>query len=162
MINLLFVCMGNICRSPAAEGVMKDLVEKEGLSSLVNIDSAGIIGYHEGENADARMIQHARKRNIILTSKARQIRVDDFRKFDYIITMDNSNYDNVLRLDKNNEYREKVLKMTEFLKKYNHNEVPDPYYGGSGGFELVLDLLDDACSNFLEWLKIKHTELNIG
>jgi protein-tyrosine phosphatase len=151
-LKILFVCLGNICRSAAAEAVMQKLISEQGLD--IQVDSAGTSGYHVGENADPRMREQASKRAIEITSIARQFEVKDFRAFDYIIVMDDSNYHNVLLLDPKGEYLHKVSKMTDYcserFKDFDH--VPDPYYGGKDGFELVLDLLQDSCFNFLSHL----------
>lgn len=137
--------MGNICRSPAAEGIAKELAEKRGLDGKVEIDSAGTLDYHEGESPDQRMIKHASKRGYKLDSKARQFNPEkDFEHFDYILTMDNENYYEITSLDKRNQFKNKVFKMVSFGNKIKANEVPDPYYSGSDGFENVLDILEDA------------------
>jgi protein-tyrosine phosphatase len=142
--------MGNICRSPAAEGIAKKLVEKKGLNSSIEIDSAGTLDYHTGELPDERMIKHASKRGYILDSRARQFNPKkDFEYFDYIVTMDNDNYDKITSLDKNNECNNKIFKMVSFSKKQMVNEVPDPYYTGSDGFEFVLDILEDSVEGLL-------------
>ena len=153
MKKLLFVCLGNICRSPAAEGVMKTLVAKNNLSDKIYIDSCGTSSNHEGEQADPRMRTHATQRGYNLESIARGFREKDFEEFDYILTMDDSNYSNILALDKSKEYGEKVIPMTKFCKNINAKDVPDPYYGGTDGFEHVLDILEDACENFLTKVK---------
>ncbi|MBP5458086.1 MAG: low molecular weight phosphotyrosine protein phosphatase [Paludibacteraceae bacterium] len=155
MVKILFVCLGNICRSAAAEAVMKQLVEKKGLEKSVYVDSAGIIGYHQGEPADARMRRHAAVRGIDVTSISRQVRGSDFDDFDLIIGMDNSNIDDLKDRAMTLEQEQKIHKMTEFCRKYQDDYVPDPYYGGAAGFELVLDLLDDSCAGLLEYLEEK-------
>ena len=152
MKSILFVCMGNICRSPSAEAVMKYLVEKEGLNDKIFIDSAGTIGYHEGEEADARMKKHAAKRGYDLTSIARQFRLEDFKKFDYIVAMDRENYRDILALDSEGRYRSKVFMMTDFSEN-GYDGVPDPYYGGPQGFEHVLDILEDSTKGLLNKVK---------
>lgn len=110
MINLLFVCMGNICRSPSAEAVMKSLIEQNGLSDKIHCDSAGTISYHVGESSDTRMIQHASKRGYDLNSIARHLQRFDLEYFDYILTMDDENYENVVSLDTEEKYTHKLLK----------------------------------------------------
>ncbi len=150
MIKILFVCMGNICRSPSGEAVMNGLIKENKLGDKIICDSAGTIGYHAGEPADKRMQSHAIKRGYNLTSIARQIQYSDFNKFNYIITMDNENYRNVLALDNDNKYQNKIFKMMSFANEHPDTEVPDPYYGGEQGFEYVLDLLEDACSGLLK------------
>lgn len=147
--KLLFVCLGNICRSPAAEGVMKALVEKEGLGERFFIDSAGTYGGHAGEMADARMRRHAAKRGYRLTSISRQVCLSDFDEFDLIVAMDGSNVADLKHLARTDAQWEKVVKMTDFGTVGNHHSVPDPYYGGDAGFELVLDILEVACAGLL-------------
>ncbi|MEN9228185.1 MAG: low molecular weight protein-tyrosine-phosphatase [Gloeomargarita sp. GMQP_bins_69] len=147
--KLLFVCMGNICRSPAAEGVMNHLLRQRGLQDRYVCDSAGTIGYHAGSPPDERMQAAARKRGIVLTGRARQFEPADFERFDLILTMDRENYWDVLALDPQRRYRDKVRMMCEFCRVYQAREVPDPYYGGPEGFERVLDLLMDACEGLL-------------
>ncbi len=142
--------MGNICRSPSGEAVMNGLIVKNNLQNRIACDSAGTIAYHTGDSADARMQRHAVKRGYNLTSIARQIKQFDFDRFDYIITMDKENDWNVLTLDSESKYENKVFMMMDFATQYNDSEVPDPYYGGDQGFEYVIDLLEDAC---LGWLK---------
>jgi protein-tyrosine phosphatase len=153
-IKILFVCMGNICRSPAAEAVMKTLIDKRGLGNRFEIDSAGTIGYHEGEPADSRMKKHAFKRGIDITSISRKVRPEqDFHYFDMIIGMDDANMADLVKVAPDVESRSKLYKMTNFCVNHKAQSVPDPYYGGSDGFELVLDLLDDACIGLLKHLK---------
>jgi protein-tyrosine phosphatase len=152
--KILFVCLGNICRSPSGEAVMKGLVEREGLGDNFEIDSAGTAAWHEGEPADPRMQVHANKRGYTLTSISRPVRPEvDFDKFDYIIAMDRQNMRDLQRMAKTEEHRKKLYMMTDFAKEYNYSSVPDPYYGGDEGFELVLDLLEDSCSGLLENIK---------
>jgi protein-tyrosine phosphatase len=149
--KILFVCLGNICRSPAAEGVMKYLIEKKGLQNRIYVDSAGTIAHHAGELPDARMRRHAEKRGIDLNSRARKFdKSKDFEEFDYIVTMDDENYRNIKMLDNDNKYGEKIKKMVTFCKQMKVSEVPDPYYGGAEGFELVLNILEDGCESLLE------------
>ena len=148
--KILFVCMGNICRSPAAEGIAKKLSEKRGLDSKVEIDSAGTLDYHTGELPDQRMIKHASRRNYKLDSRARQFNPEkDFEHFDYIVTMDDDNYYEITSLDRRNQYKNKVFKMVSFGNKIKVDEVPDPYYSGSDGFENVLDILEDSVEGLL-------------
>lgn len=152
--KILFVCMGNICRSPAAEGVFKSLVEKENLNHLFEIDSAGTIGYHAGEQPDERMRKHAGKRGYNLVHSARKFNPDrDFDYFDYIITMDDENYYNVKQAARNNKDSNKIHKMIEYSIDIQPSSVPDPYYGGMQGFETVLNILEDASKGLLEKVK---------
>ena len=142
--------MGNICRSPAAEGIMKQKVREQGLEHSFYIDSAGMHGWHEGELPDSRMRTHASRRGYALTSRSRPIKYDDFEKFDLIIGMDDSNIQDLNRMAPNRESRRKICRMTDFCRTHKADCVPDPYYGGASGFELVLDLLEDACDGLLE------------
>lgn len=150
--RLLFVCLGNICRSPAAEGIMKTMVAKAGLANQIECDSAGTSAYHEGDPADARMKEHALGRGYNLDSLSRPFTTADFQNFDYIFTMDESNYQNVLRLDPTGTFRQKVIPMVKFCRLHEVAGVPDPYYQGDDGFRLVLDILEDACGEFLKTL----------
>ncbi len=151
-IKILFVCHGNICRSPSAEAIMKHYIKEKGLEEQIYCDSAGIIAYHAGETADARMMKHARKRNYNLTSISRPVTKRDFDEFDYIIGMDRDNNMDLEYKAPNSKVREKISLMTDYCKGNNSGYVPDPYYGGEEGFELVLDILEDACENLLESL----------
>jgi len=153
--KILFVCLGNICRSPSAEAVFKALVEKNGDSNNFEIDSAGTSAWHAGEKADARMRRHAKNRGINITSISRKFEVEDFDHFDYIIAMDQENLDNLKQLAKNQSDLDKIHMMTYFSKKFNYGYVPDPYYGGDDGFDLVIDILEDAGAGFYHFLK-KH------
>lgn len=173
---VLFVCLGNICRSPTAEAVFTDVVKKAGVQNEFEIDSCGTGGgsrdwylpggfsYHEGEDADPRMTAAAKQRGVILTSKSRPLKPDDLERFDYIIGMDPNN----LKAMKDaaeywkqegkqvpEDYGQKLLSMATFCSKHNVETVPDPYYGGSSGFEKVLDLLDDACTGLLKHIQSK-------
>lgn len=151
-IRLLFVCLGNICRSPSAEAVMKKLARQAGLDNRLEIDSAGLIGYHEGEQADPRMRAHAARRGYVLDSISRPVRPVDFYDFDLIIGMDDRNVEELKRRAPDLETAAKVRQMTEFSRHKLYDYVPDPYYSGAEGFELVLDLLEDACGGLLESL----------
>lgn len=154
MKKILFVCMGNICRSPAAEGIMKQKIKAEGLDKEILVDSAGTLDYHVGELPDERMRKHASERGYDLNSRGRHFNPDeDFEKFDMIITMDDENYDYVNRKDKRNKYSDKVHKLVEFSSDKSLTEVPDPYYGGNKGFINVLNILEDATDNLLAKLK---------
>ncbi|WP_010665343.1 low molecular weight protein-tyrosine-phosphatase [Marinilabilia salmonicolor] len=152
--KILFVCLGNICRSPSAEAVFKGLIEKEGLQEYFIVDSAGITDYHAGGPADARMQRHATKRGYNLTSISRPVDpITDFRVFDMIIGMDNQNIRDLEQLAAGTNAATKIFKMTDFCNHCHYEEVPDPYYGGDEGFELVLDLLESACRGLLNFLK---------
>lgn len=151
MKKVLFVCLGNICRSPAAEGVMKELVQRAGLQGQIKCDSAGTSAYHIGEKADARMIKHAQARGYKLESLSRKVDSRDGETFDHILAMDQSNYEDLIGLFPKHQH--KIEKMTSYCKFHTYSEVPDPYYGGDEGFELVLDLLEDSCQQLLIKLK---------
>ena len=153
--RLLFVCLGNICRSPAAEGVFLHLIASEGLEDRFVVDSAGTGGWHVGNPADRRMRAAAERRGIHLPSRARQIELADFTSFDRILTMDDDNLCNVRSLARELGDRPglaRIEPMTSHCRRLSAREVPDPYYGGEQGFEDVLDLLEDACGGLLETL----------
>ena len=148
--SVLFVCLGNICRSPAAQAVMQRLVDERGLTDRFYIDSAGIGAWHIGDLPDKRMRVHARPRGYELTHRARQVQSGDFEDFDLIVGMDAGNVDDLRYKAATIEQQDKVVMMGEYIRQYpNYDYVPDPYYEGSEGFELVLDLLEDACDNLL-------------
>ncbi len=150
MIKVLFVCLGNICRSPAAEGVLLHLIRERGWEDKYEVDSAGTSGHHDGERADPRMRTHAKARGIELPSISRKFLPEDFRRFDWIVVMDNSNYRNCLKLASHEEDKGKILKMADFTPSFSDDEVPDPYYGGAQGFEHVLDMVNEGCENLLK------------
>jgi len=140
--------MGNICRSPAAEGVFRKLVHDAGRVGEFDIDSAGTISYHAGDPADRRMRAASAQRGYRLDSIARRIRQEDFERFDLIVTMDDENFHAVSSMNPGGKAR--VVRMCDYASDREVREVPDPYYGGEAGFELVLDILEDACANLLK------------
>lgn len=149
--KILFVCLGNICRSPAAEGVLKAAAERKGLSDKIVVDSAGTYGGHAGQLPDSRMRSAAARRGYDLTHRARQITEEDFIDFDMIVVMDDMNYESVSRLAPERRYLDKLYRFAEFCGRHPQwSHVPDPYYEGREGFELVLDLLEDGCEGILE------------
>jgi protein-tyrosine phosphatase len=151
--KLLFVCLGNICRSPSAENIMNHLIAQASLSESIICDSAGTSGYHIGSPPDRRMSAAAdTKLGIKLRGMARQFQKSDFQDFDLILAMDQENYENILSLDRNQQFDHKVRLMCEFCSRHTLKEVPDPYYGGSEGFNQVIDLLVDACEGLLEYV----------
>lgn len=155
-INILFVCLGNICRSPAAEGIMNKMIADEGLEDKITVDSAGTSNWNDGKTPDERMRLHGTKRGYDFCSVARTFRSSDFEKFEYIIVMDNNNYTNVKKLASTEQDISKIHYMTDFSKDFSdHEHVPDPYYGGDDGFNLVMDLLEDACKGLLQDAKSK-------
>ena len=152
-VKLLFVCLGNICRSPAAENLMNHLIEQRGLQGQIECDSAGTGAYHVGEPPDRRMSAAAAKLpGITLQGRARQFCSADFSEFDLILAMDRDNYWGILSRDPDHKYRDQVHMMCNFCRNHNLKEVPDPYYGGPEGFKEVIDLLMDACEGLLEVL----------
>lgn len=158
-MKLLFICLGNICRSPAAEGIMRQMVEERALSNDIIVDSAGIGSWHVGEMPDPRMRKHAARRGYDLSPlRARQFRSDDFWKFDYIVVMDEENYHDVMERGGVYADARKVLRMKDYFIRYKGQQsVPDPYYGGAEGFERALNLIEDGCEGLLKDLvnKIK-------
>ncbi len=151
MVSVLFVCLGNICRSPSAEGAFRKIVEDRSCDDWINIDSAGTHAYHIGSAPDKRAQQVAKKRGINIAGlRGRQVVSADFEKFDYILAMDNENYHNLLAMCP--EHLHGGISMFLSYTKNNSgiSEVPDPYYGGTDGFEQVLDLVEDASSGLLD------------
>ena len=155
--KILFVCLGNICRSPSAENVMNHLVARSGLSDRLICDSAGTAGYHVGASPDRRMQAAALKRGLKMTGLARQFVRRDFENFDLILAMDRDNYRDILSLDRDGVYRDKVQLMCGYCSRFDDLEVPDPYYGGDDGFDYVIDLLFDACEGLLDSLVREET-----
>ena len=152
--RILFVCLGNICRSPAAEAMFQKLVDREGLSESIIVDSAGTYGGHAGERSDARMRRAAAARGIEMPHRARQVKEVDFERFDRIIAMDDNNYEALFRLAPDRDAQNKIFRFREYLRRYTDwSYIPDPYYEGHEGFELVLDLLEDGCATLLEEFK---------
>lgn len=150
-VRIIFVCLGNICRSPAAQGMMQEAVDTRGLTEAFLIDSAGTGGYHVGSLPDQRMRAHARRRGLILDHRCRQVSESDLDDFDIIIGMDASNVADLRRLAPTPEAMAKVMPMSAFFAlATRYDYVPDPYYEGAEGFELVLDLLADATLNLLD------------
>lgn len=149
-VKLLFVCLGNICRSPSAEGIMNHLVQAAGLEKQITCDSAGTSGYHIGEPPDQRMTQAARRQGITLSGQSRRVVPADLDQFDLILAMDRANYRALLALDRTGQYRDKIRLMCDFCQQHSLTEVPDPYYGGTEGFDAVIDLLLDACQGLLQ------------
>jgi protein-tyrosine phosphatase len=156
-IGVLFVCLGNICRSPMAEGLFIDLVEKAGLRDRFKIDSAGTSGHHDGELADRRMRATASGHGIHLASVSRKLKRSDLSQFDYVVAMDNSNFRDIQSIQQPGvTYSAKVLKMREFDPQPDSIDVPDPYYGGADGFEDVFQILLRCNQTFLKHLRDSH------
>jgi protein-tyrosine phosphatase len=152
-VRVLFVCLGNICRSPAAESFFNSLLARDGVGDGFQVDSAGTGGWHVGELPDARMRRHGEKRGLRFETRARQFSVRDFERFDHIVVMDDSNYLDVMSLASSEPDRQKISKMAAYHSSGSVAEVPDPYYGGGEGFEQVLDILEDACEHLLRKIK---------
>ena len=152
--KILFVCLGNICRSPAAEGVFKQKIKERDLEKLFVVDSAGTGGWHVGNLADPRMRETALSRGIELTSRSRKIEESDLYEFDHILVMDNDNLEAVQSLikDSQNTINSKIKLILSYSKNSQLEEVPDPYYGGQHGFDKVMDLLDDAMDGLIDSL----------
>ncbi len=150
--KLLFVCLGNICRSPAAENIMNHLIQEANLTDKITCDSAGTSGYHVGAIPDRRMNDAARKRGLDLQGQSRKLKPTDLQNVDLILAMDRENYHDILYLDREGKYEAKVRLICDFATHKSDREVPDPYYGGQDGFDYVIDLLFDACSGLLEYV----------
>jgi protein-tyrosine phosphatase len=157
MVRICFVCLGNICRSPTAEGVMRALVRRAGLDKHIEIDSAGTAGYHSGEPPDARATAAARRRGIELSGQARRFQPEDWERFDYILVMDRSNLSDLSSMAPTPELLQKARLLRSFDPRAPKGAaVPDPYYGGPGGFDDVIDLCEAACERLLEHLQKEH------
>ncbi len=155
-VKVLFVCMGNICRSPTAHGVFEHLVHSQGLAERILIDSAGTHAYHVGKSPDQRSQAAAKGRGLDLSGqRARQVDVLDFERFDYILAMDRANLHDLQALVQAPQ-RERVQLFMQFATRWNVDEVPDPYYGGNSGFERVLDMVEDAAAGLLEHIRRNH------
>lgn len=151
--GVLFVCLGNICRSPAAEGIARAYAEEKGVADKFEFDSAGLYAGHAGELPDRRMRIHAFQRGYNLTHHSRPVKISDFEDFDMIVAMDASNYSRLRGFARTPEEESKVVMMTDFCRQHPHaDHVPDPYYEGAEGFEIVLDLLEDACASLVDSL----------
>lgn len=156
--KLLFVCLGNICRSPAAEGIMKQLADQRGVGHRFYIESAGIGHWHVGQLPDPRMRRHGARHGYDFSSRARQFCSGDFDRFDLIIGMDEENIHDLQRKARNDNDRKKILLMADYLRHHpGQSTVPDPYYGNDSDFELVIELLEDACEGLLE--EMIHNEI---
>lgn len=158
MMKVLFVCLGNICRSSTAEEVMRTYIRRAGLEKEIEVDSAGILSYHQGELPDERMRRHAIRRGYRLVHRSRPVTTDDFFVFDLILGMDDRNIQDLKDKAPDIESEKKIGRMTDYCRKSDASYVPDPYYGGAEGFENVLDLLEDACGGLLEKLGAQLAE----
>ncbi len=156
--KILFVCLGNICRSPAAENIMDHLIRQSGTTTQILCDSAGTSAYHIDSPPDRRMREMAKSYGIEMRGRARQISPRDLQEFDLILAMDRQNYHNILSLDPQGRFHHKIKMMCEYCREHSDQEVPDPYYGGDAGFRHVIELLLDACGGLLESLETLQTE----
>jgi len=155
-VKVLFVCMGNICRSPTAEAVFRHYVDQEGLSEIIYIDSAGTHDYHVGDAPDGRTQRVALQRGYDMSAlRGRQVEAGDFARFDYVLAMDEANLSILKRLRPRDAESHLGL-FLEFAEKHDEREVPDPYYGGAQGFEHVLDMVEDAANGLLKHIKQQH------
>lgn len=156
MTKVLFVCLGNICRSPTADGIFRELVIREKLEQKITVDSAGTGGWHIGKAPDSRTVAAAKKRGYDLSSlRARQVSAIDFDEFDYVLAMDHNNLRDLHAL-KPVHYSGHLGLFLDFGSRKHHREVPDPYYGDDGGFELVLDLVEEAAQGLLSHIRQRH------
>ena len=160
-ISVLMVCLGNICRSPMAEGVFEHLLKEEGLAHRIRVDSAGTGSWHVGESADIRYIRTAAGHGVTLTGSARQVQSEDFRRFDYIVAMDQSNLDNLEKFRDSAGGDAALYLLREFDPEGGPgSEVPDPYYGGARGFEDVYDMVERACRGLLDHILEEEGDLH--
>lgn len=157
MLRVLFVCLGNICRSPTAHGVLLKKLQERGLDGQVEVDSAGTAAWHTGKAPDSRSQSAAAERGYDLSAlRARQVMADDFHTFDYVLAMDNENLANLQRMVPRAGVRQApALFLKTFGRRFTEAEVPDPYYGGDDGFGHVLDLVEDACEGLLDDIELQ-------
>lgn len=156
MVKVLFVCLGNICRSPTAEGVFRRLLAEEGMESAIHVDSAGTAAYHVGSPPDERAREAALRRGVDLSDiRGRRVEPSDIKTFDYVLAMDRENHSNLLAIA--GEHGHKIRLFMEYSSRFDDSEVPDPYYGGPNGFEQVLDMIEDAAEGLLRELRSTHS-----
>jgi protein-tyrosine phosphatase len=148
-IKVLFVCLGNICRSPLAEAIFKHKVKERGVESQIFADSCGTSNYHIGDNPDPRTIANAKKNGVTIDHCGRQLTAEDIRDFDYVLAMDASNFTNIQRLLKDDKHKPKIQMMRDYDPK-GKGDVPDPYYGGEKNFQEVFEILDRTLERFLD------------
>ncbi len=153
MVEVLFVCLGNICRSPAAEGMLRHVAAKDPLANKINVKSCGLGSWHVGQLPDARMQEVAKRRGLILSSRAQQFRSDFFDRYDYILVADKEVMNVLYQYAATPEHKAKLHLITVYSSCYQGQEIPDPYYGGEAGFEMVLDMLEDSCEGLLEHIR---------
>ncbi len=155
-VSVLFVCLGNICRSPTAHGVFRNMVQEAGLEDVIEVDSAGTAAFHVGKSPDSRSMQVANERGIDMTDlRARQVDLGDFYQYDYVLAMDEANFSNLKDVALPEHY-EKIELFLAYSQEFSETEVPDPYYGGAKGFDHVFDLVESASQGLLQAIKKTH------
>lgn len=157
MASILFVCLGNICRSPAAEGILRQLADKDDANMELTVQSCGLGSWHVGNLPDIRMQEAAKRRGVVLSNRAQQFQPHFLDSFDYILAADHEILKELYRFADTSEKKNKIHLMTAFSNSYKDQEVPDPYYEGDLGFELVLDILEDSCQGLLKHIKINRS-----
>lgn len=160
MVSILFVCLGNICRSPAGEGMMLHLVKKNHPDMELQVQSCGIGDWHVGQLPDERMRESALARGINLTSRAQQFRSEFMDQFDFILAADSEVLKDLYHFAKTPEQKAKISLITAYSKSYHNIEIPDPYYNGWSSFELVLNMLEDSCEGLLEHINTQRKDAN--
>lgn len=156
MLRVLFICMGNICRSPTAHGIFRHKLAESGLDTAIDVDSAGTHGFHVGGPPDRRAVAILAEQGIDISDlRSRQVTLSDFASFDYIVAMDEDNYEHLRALSPESAV-ERIHRLMDFAPDFGDGEVPDPYYGGSSGFERVCDLVEAGTEGFLAHLKVRH------
>ena len=153
MVKILFVCLGNICRSPLAEAIFNHKVRAMGLETRFRADSSGTSDYHIGETPDTRAIRNAMKNGVVMKHAGQQLKVSDLNVYDYVFAMDNNNYDAIIRVSHGTPYRARISLIREFDPREEGGEVPDPFFGGEKGFQEVFDMLDRSIENLIEFLR---------
>lgn len=149
MTKVLFVCLGNICRSPLAEGIFNQMIKDQNLQERISCDSCGMAAYHIGSQPDSRTVANAKENGLILNHKARRFHGSDLDNFDYVLAMDNSNYEEIGQFVEHEEHSSKISLMRRYDTEAPNTDVPDPYYGGASGFQQVYDILYRSCKKLL-------------
>jgi protein-tyrosine phosphatase len=155
MISILFVCLGNICRSPAAEGILRRMVAQDSSLKEMRIESCGLGDWHIGQLPDARIRSAAKERGIILSNRAQHFKASFLNEFDYVLAVDRDVLKELYRYANQTDYKAKIYLISEFSKTYKNEEIPDPYYQGEAAFELVLDMIEDCCQGLIEHIKTR-------